>query len=757
MGLRSTTVHFSTSQPLLAAAALVVGSLWGAIPVHAEGTDAAAGRDTLSEVVVTARKREESLQDTPISVTAITSSDLESRGITRLDDLSGAAPSLGWQASPAGGSSTANFYIRGVGQFDFIATSDQSVGLYLDGVYLPRSIGAALDVVDVERIEILRGPQGTLFGRNTIGGAVQVITQGPSSKFEGSVEVTGGSRDHADLKAHVNLPLGDSAALRLSVATLNQDGYGERLLTGQSTGNVHNQAVRGQFRWVPGEPWEILLSADASRRRGHAGAETLLSNDDSNAFLALYNNTVLAPQGFPRISAANFVTGKPGYTWAGSANIDNYDTRGASATVHWSGGDAFEVKSISAWRSLKSATAFDFDGSPYPLLDQAVGVEQHQLSEELQLSGKTADARLNWLTGLYYFREDVTENDVASLLAPITRTGPGTYDFSVQGLGFGYTTYLSQITDSWALYGQASWQLAARLSLTAGLRYTLDQKELTSANTGAVTRGPNTVSDTWGAATPKLGLDYKLDPNKLLYISASEGYRSGGFNGRETVAVKPDAYNPEHLWAYETGFKSDLLERRLRLNLAAYYYDYRDKQGSELRPDATVTVGNIGRVALYGAEFEVTAVPLHGLQLSLGGGYEHQDIREVDPAGGLTLRPDTQLENTPEFTGNGTLSYTMELGALGDLTLYTDVRYKSASEFLEPNYPGERQGAYAIADARVSLSSRSNTWQLQVFVKNFMDTQYRTFTESTAGFGFPGVIGTYGPPREWGGTVKYNF
>lgn len=746
-----------TSPSLLVAAAFALGSLSATSPGHAQEADTAATHDTLSEVVVTARKREESLQDAPLSVTAFTATDLESRGVVRLDDLNGAAPNVGWQASPAGGSSTANFFIRGVGQFDFIATSDQSVGLYLDGVYLPRSIGAALDVVDVERIEILRGPQGTLFGRNTIGGAIQVVTRSPSNQFEGSVEATVGSRDHADVKAHVNLPMGDTAALRLSVATLNQDGYGRRLLTGESTGNVHNDALHAEFRWTPSEQWEVLLSGDTSRRRGHSAAETLLSNDDSNAFLKLYNNLYLAPQGFRQISAANFVTGKPGYSWAGTPNRDNYDTGGTSATIRWIANDDFELKSISAWRTLKSDTAFDFDGTPYPLLDQTIGVDQHQLSQELQASGKAWDSRLKWIVGLYYFREDVTENDAAYLLAPIVRTGPGLYDFSVQGLGFGYTTYLSQVTNSSAAYGQASWQLAERLSLTAGLRETLDKKELTTANTGAVVRGPGTVSDDWNAVTPKLGLDYKLDANKLLYLSASEGFRSGGFNGRETVAPKPDAYGPERLWAYETGFKSDLLERRLRLNLAAYYYDYRDKQGTELRPDATVTVGNIGRVALYGMELEATAVPLRGLQLSLGAGYEHQDIRHVNPAGGLTLTPDTQLENTPEWTGNGTLSYTIGLTNIGDLTLYTDVRYKSSHEFLEPNYPGERQGAYAIADARTSLTSRSGAWELQAFVQNFMNTQYRTFTESTAGFGFPGVIGTYGPPREWGLSVKYNF
>jgi iron complex outermembrane receptor protein len=743
--------------PALSAVSLVCGVCVAAPPAGAQQAEAAANRGSLEEVVVTARKREESLQDTPISITALTSSDLETRGFVRLDDLNGAAPNVGWQSSPAGGTSTANFFIRGVGQFDFISTSDQSVGLYLDGVYLPRSIGAALDVVDVERIEILRGPQGTLFGRNTIGGAVQVITKLPGDDLEGSVAATWGSRDHADVKAHINVPLGEQAAARLSVASLNQDGYGRRLLNGLETGDVNNDAIHGQFRWRPTDAAEVLLSADASRRRGQTSPENLKSNDDANPFAGLYNALYLEPQGFPLINAANFVTGDPRTSWAGAPNRDDYDTRGASATVRWDANDAFEIKSITAWRSLESATAFDFDGTPYPFLDQTVDVEQRQWSQELQLSGKAFDTRLNWLVGAYYFREDVTENQLALLLAPIARTGGGLYDFAMTGLGLGYTTYLAQITDSYALYGQGTYQATDRLSFTAGLRYTLEEKELDSANTGGIVRGPVTVDDDWNAFTPKLGAEFKLDPNKLLYVSLAKGFRSGGFNGREAATLIPDSYEPEYIMAYEAGLKSDLLDRALRLNLSSYYYDYDDKQGTALKPNATVTVGNIGKVEMYGLELEATAIPMRGLQLSLGVGYGHHEIKEVDPSGSLTLRPDTKLENAPEWTGNAALSYTVDLVSAGVLSFYVDTRYKSAHEFLVPNYPGEGQGAYTVSNARVGLTSASGAWELQAFVQNLTDESYAVFTESTVGFGFPGVLATYGRPREWGLTAKYNF
>lgn len=736
---------------------LVGGVSVVAPPASAQEEDTAANRTSLEEVVVTARKREESLQDTPISVTALTSADLEARGFVRLDDLNGAAPNVGWQSSPAGGTSTANFFIRGVGQFDFISTSDQSVGLYLDAVYLPRSIGAALDVVDVERIEILRGPQGTLFGRNTIGGAIQVITKAPGDHLEGSVATTVGSRDRADVKAHINLPVGEKAAARIAVASLNQDGYGRRLLTGADTGNVNNDAIHGQFRWHPTDAWEVLVSADASRRRGHAASENLKSNDDTNSFAALYNMLYLAPQGFPLINAANFVTGDPRKSWSGAPNRDDYDTRGASTTLRWDASEALEIKSITAWRSLESASAFDFDGTPYPFLDQSVAVDQSQWSQELQLSGQGFDSRLNWLVGAYYFREDVTENQLGWLLGSIARTGSGLYDFETTGLGLGYTTYLAQITDSYALYGQGTYQLTDRLSFTAGARYTLERKELDSANTGGLVRGPVTVDDDWNAFTPKLGAEFKIDRNKLLYVSVAKGFRSGGFNGREAATAIPDSYEPEYITAYEAGLKSDLLERALRLNLSSYYYDYNDKQGVALKPNATVTVGNIGKVEMYGLEMEATAIPMRGLQLSLGVGYGHHEIKEVDASGSLTLRPDTKLENAPEWTGNAALTYTMDLASAGALSFYLDARYKSAHEFMVPNYPNEGEAAYTVSNARVGFTSASGTWELQAFVLNLTDESYAVFTESTIGFGFPGVIANYGRPREWGLTAKYNF
>lgn len=745
-----------TAFPSITALAAWVLAALGA-PAGAQEGGGPTAHEVLTEVVVTARRREESLQDTPISVTALRSADLEARGIDNLEDLNGAAPNVGWQASPAGGTSTANFFIRGVGQFDFISTADQSVGLYLDGVYLPRSIGAALDVVDVERIEILRGPQGTLFGRNTIGGAVQVVTRAPGNEFEGSVEATTGSRDRADVKAHVDVPLSDSVATSISVASLHQDGYGKRLVTGQDTGNINNNAVHGQLRWNLGADSKLLISADASRRRGHSSPEQLLSNDDSNPIQAMYNALVLAPQGFRQISAANFVSSRPNESWAGTPNHDDYDTRGASATFSWGNPGSLELKSITAWRSLKSATDYDFDGTPYPFLDQSVAVRQHQLSQELQLSGLTAASRLQWLMGAYYFRENVTEDQVGWIFAPIERTGSGPYDFQILGLGLGYTTYLNQITDSSALYGQASFRIVDRLSLTAGLRYTYEKKELTNANTGSVVRGPVSVSDNWDALTPKAGVEFKSDPRKLLYVSVSRGFRSGGFNGRETTNPKPDSYDPEYLLAYEAGFKSDLLDRALRLNLASYYYDYKDKQGVALKPNATITVGNIGKVALYGFEMETTAVPLHGLQLSLGVGYGHNRIESIDPSGRLTLRPDSQLENAPRWTGNASASYTRPLGAAGSLTLFSAARYKSSHWFMLPNNPGELQGSYAILDGRIMFTSRSSAWELQLFGLNLANRVYRVFAENTVGFGFPGVIGNYGRPREWGLSVKYNF
>jgi iron complex outermembrane receptor protein len=349
-------------RPVIAHRALA--SLAALCPLAAASPFAHAQEQTgvLEEVVVTARKRAENLQTTPVSVTAFNATALERQGIDSLGDLDQHVANFSMISGQGGGTSQSQISIRGVGQSDFILTADQSVGLYLDGVYIPRSLGAALDLVDVERIEVLRGPQGTLFGRNTTAGAVQVISAGPENELAGKAEFTAGRFERRDFKGSLNVPLAAGKVLsRFSVASLNQDGYGERLFQGTDGANTGVLAARAHVRAQLADQLQGNLIVDWSRKRGHGGLERLVRIDPSDPNLGFYNS-FLVSQGLPPADA-RFITADPNDSFANSINRDDNDIFGASATLEWSG-ESLAVKSIAAYRSIEAQSGYDFDAWP---------------------------------------------------------------------------------------------------------------------------------------------------------------------------------------------------------------------------------------------------------------------------------------------------------------------------------------------------------------------------------------------------------
>lgn len=722
-------------------------------PTHAQ---AAGERATavLEEILVTARKRTENLQTTPVSVAAFTAAALERQGIDTLVDLGQHVANLSMISGQGGGTSQTQISIRGVGQSDFILTSDQSVGLYLDGVYFPRSIGASLDLIDIERIEVLRGPQGTLFGRNTTAGAVQIISSGPQDTLSGKAELTTGQFDRLDFKGSVNLPLGEKVSSRLSIASLNQDGYGERLFDGTDGANTDVLAGRAALRAQLTDALQADLIVDYSRKRGNGGLERLVRIDPTDPNLGFYNS-FLASQGLP-LADERFITGDAHTTWSGSRNRDDNEIGGASLTLDWSGAD-LNFKSISAWRSMEVQSGYDFDGTPYPLAEQNLHLEQDQLSQELQLGGGAGGGRLQWVTGLFYFHEDAQDLQDIPFYQPVIATGGGSF-VRVPG-GFSFTSFVSQETQSFAAYGQGTYRLTDQWSATAGLRYTNEEKTLDSSVDGAFTRPLGTVSDSWSDVSPRLGLEYRINDRAMAYVSASRGFRSGGFNGRNTSPNPPQSFDPETILAYEVGLKSETEGRRLRLNSAFFYYDYSDFQGLTLDSFSgiTITVGNIAKVKMYGAEFDLTAKPTDALQLSLAAGYVHHDIAEVAPGAQITIRPDTRLINAPEWTATAAVDYTLPAGKAGDIDLHVDYGWKSDVEFFLPNFPDEGQDAYGVFNARIGFTPAGRSWQIEVFGDNLSDEEYRLFAENGTSLGIPATTASFGRPREWGARFRVWF
>ena len=291
------------------------------------------------------------------------------------------------------------------------------------------------------------------------------------------------------------------------------------------------------------------------------------------------------------------------------------------------------------------------------------------------------------------------------------------------------------------------------------MRYTDEEKTLDSYVTGAFVRPPGTVSDSWSDLSPRLGLEYRISDRAMTYISASRGFRSGGFNGRNTTPNPPQSFEPETISAYEIGLKTESDDRRLRFNSAAFYYDYEDFQGLTLDSFSgiTITVGNIAKVEMYGVEFDLAARPTEALQLSLAAGYTKHDIAEVAAGAQITIRPDTRLINAPEWTATAAVDYTLPMGKAGDLDLHVDYGWKSDVEFFLPNFPDEGQDAYGVLNAHVGFAPGGSNWRIEVFGDNLTNEEYRLFAENGTPLGVPATTAIYARPREWGARFKVEF
>lgn len=731
--------HLAWLAPLL----LPVASA-AAAPAAGDTSDSAGALQT---VIVTAQRRAENLATTPVSVTAFTADSIARMGIDSVTDVGSHLANLSIISGQGGGDSQTQVSIRGVGQSDFILTTDQSVGMYVDGVYYPRSIGAALDLLDVQRIEVLRGPQGTLFGRNTTAGAIQIISQPARNELEASLDLTTGSHDRADVKGMLNVPLvSDRLAMRVDLASLNQDGYGQRFADGTDGANHNTLAGRMLLHARLTDSLTTDLSIDASHKRGHGGLETLVDLNPGDPNLAFYNS-LLTAQGLAPIDG-RWITSNPHDTWAGERNEDDNDNRGIALTVNDKLGGV-TLRSISSYRRLEAHTGYSFLPVPYPFSEQELNLTQSQWSQELQLFGTSLDGRLDWIGGLFWFRESASDLENIPFFQPVVATGNGGFQ-AVPG-GFSFASYISQITDSYAAYGQSTYHFTTRLSATLGARFTWERKALDSYLSGAFTRPPGQVTDHWDNVSPKVGVQYRFTPAIFGYASISRGFRSGGFNGRDTSPEPPQPYNPEKITAYEAGLKVSPQSGRWRLNAATYFYDYKDFQGLTLQSFSgiTITVGNIANVRLWGGEFDFAVKPTDWLELGLSPGYSHQNIVHVDPNAAITILPHTRLVNSPTWSGSVYGNLQLWSGTRFQLLGRLDYAFKSSIEFFLPNYPDEGQDAYGLLDATLTFRPRYGNWRVELAGTNITNKDYRTFAENGTALGVAATSAVYGPPREW--------
>jgi len=718
---------------------------------------AAAG--TLEEVIVTARRREEILQDVPIAVSVFSAEELRKLQAEDLSALQGTVPNMNL-VQGRGSASSANVYIRGIGQPDALQTFDPGVGIYLDDVFIARIQGALFNLYDVERVEVLRGPQGTLYGKNTIAGAVRLISKRPPEELAGQFEAQYGNFDYFSAKAYLGGPVTDNFGASVAGVYVTRSGVTEDPSTGKDYNDLDTAAGRVILEWDPTESVNVNLAADYTRQRNALN----LGRPEA----ALIQVNLLAPTR-PKVLQPAPTTPwdwKVATSFKGNEGqqLDNW---GTALTIGWEISDAWLLKSITAYRSLEPDNYIDIDASIYELGDVFVGVDQDQTSQEFQFL--YSSDRLEAVFGLYYFGEDITSDQTA-----------WADDFLTLGalpLTFTRTVNDDLNTDSYAAFGQATWRFTDALSGTIGLRYTDESKDYwrttsTFSNLPALVGTFEYEDDeSWTAWTPSFALDYRINEQTMVYASAAEGFKSGGFNGRANTPGETGSYDPEYVWTYELGTKNTLSDGRMRLNFNVFYSDYTDFQArvSEvINPDSptptfSFPVLNAGALDIYGAELEFAYVPVDGLNLQAQIGYLHADYREftatVRGPDGKPVEVDRSKEEppfAPEWTARLGAAYTFNLAERGGLTLSADALYRAKQWLSVDNRDVLTQDSYALINALLSWQSASNAWYASAGVKNITDEVYKVDAQE---FSSVGNIQTayYGDPRTYQMIVGYRF
>lgn len=749
----------------------------------AQGMDEAVQNATrLEEIVVTARRRAENLQDTPISISAVTAEGLERRGIDNVTEIGRFSPNVQFnEATPiSGNNSTAAIFIRGIGQNDFTLSSDPGVGLYLDGVYISRSVGNLLDVLDVERIEVLRGPQGTLFGRNTIGGAINVVTRKPGEALGGSVELTTGRFNRAEGRLAINVPLAETLFSSVGVFYRYREGFVKGVgPNAPDLGDDNKLAGRLALRWVPSNSFDFTIAFDGSTAREES-SPTVLIRADETAPAPSYWNAVLSGNGAVCADPTNparlsdprcynsqwelgpyrhggaFTTILPGFNdilgepYRSASDIDIY---GISATAEWNVSDVITLKSITGFRKVVGFWPREADHSPANIVQTVNTWEQTQFTQELQLQGQMLDDRLKFIAGAYFSDDKGEHIDVVQLNDAYFYTGN-----DISG-------------NSYALFGQATFEITDALSVTAGIRWTEDEKTfdpdqyvveagwigfLVSDGQLLVPRIAETI--TAKAWTPMATLSYRWTPELMTYVSYSEGFKGGGFTQR-IFPPQPTipSFNPEEVETYEAGFKSDLFDGTVRLNGAVFENKYRELQITVNDPTLgfAPVIRNAGRASITGAELELQARPVPELNIEAGIGYLDAKYKQVGIPGFTSgVNINSKLQNTPKWTLSAGASYEIAIGA-GTLSPRIDWAYRSKVYNNAENTPELVQSGYHLLNASLAFVDESESLTVRAGVKNLTKEAYLVsgYIDSFGGL----IEGNYGRPREWYLSVKRAF
>lgn len=743
----------------LAVGLSAVGTLLAPLQAHAQSEDQAP------DIMVTAQRREQNAQTVPIAVTAIGSDRIEDEAMLNLDRVGTNVPNL-YLARNFGTSSGALVFMRGVGEGDSIFTNDPPVGIYVDDVIFPRSTGSLFDLIDVERIEVLRGPQGTLYGRNTSGGAIRLVSKRPEfGAVSGIVDLTAGSYRRIDARATLNLPLASNLAMRVSGISRNGGGWGRNLTNAARVNTQDVQGGRITVLWEPDARLSLFATADLTIDRSSPRFPQRFVASATTP--GRYTNAFAAPNG-----------DIDDFTSADTDPLNRTDTGGASLRADYKLGD-FTASSITGYRSLRSQIGFDQTATAPGVGSNVILLQdqrQHSFSQELQLTGTALAGHLDLLAGLYYFNE---HNDQLTAVSFATPTGTSLARFRnddffnapSRGVGTSgsWSPYEPRLdTDSYSAFASVTGHIG-RAGVTGGLRYTSERKRyavrfLTAPDTVLVLpdgqRAERAIAARWHDVSPRIAVDYQLDGKSwqaLGYVSAAKGFRSGSFDGRARnigfVMNRQGAIAPETVWNYEAGIKSDWFGKRLRLNVDYFVNDYTDIAFSAARANSSppeIFRQNVGDARIQGLEAEWTALILPGVEL---GGWiatlADKFTRLKSSPGCSALVGDERnldLRFTPSFRYQARASVTQRLGG-GRVRVSGDYSGASSYNIALCNEPQHRVTDAAQANAQISYDL--DHWGVTLSATNLADRRYNS--------GSVGTIGYPVAPREVALQVRRRF
>ncbi|PZO03247.1 MAG: TonB-dependent receptor [Alphaproteobacteria bacterium] len=738
--------------------ALLAGVAWSTAATGSMAQTAAPAAEqpesvtNIDEIVVTARRRDEALKDVPVAVSALGAERLEETGAIDITALQQQTPNATVQIA-RGSNSTLISFVRGVGQQDPLWGFEPGVGLYVDDVYIARPQGAVLDIFDIERIEVLRGPQGTLYGRNTVGGAIKYVTSRMNpTDAELTLKGAYGSYNQIDLLASGSVPITETLRIGGAIASYDREGYGQNLNTGAEHYNKDILAGRLSVEYQPAENVFFRLAADrveddSNPRHGHR--EVAGTGADAGVPASVYD------------------------TRAGVGDRNSVINEGVSLTAQVDLNDVWTIKSITAYREGDTDTVIDFDNTPRPTLDIPAVYADHQFTQEFQALFQYD--RIQGVVGLFY----------------LDGTAAGAFDTIAGNLGIAIGTAGFVETESVSLFTDINFDLTERLHLSVGGRYTSDTKkgDVFRANYLGATRTPllgGTARPTLGAArtdytaskdfndfSPKLALSYDFSDAITGYASWSSGFKSGGYDMRGDATSTPqtvNGYNPETVDSFEIGLKGSLFDRRLSFSSAAFYNEYQDQQVTTQVPVVVngVTTGiasfvdNVGSSTIYGAEFEGALTISDSLTANVAIGYLQAEFDEFNRFN-LTTRAFENianlvvLQNAPEFTGYFGLTWRGQLAG-GDFAVTPSVSFRDDYSLFEFPNPILDQEAYSLVDLSAVWTDPSDRYTVGLYGRNLTDEEYRV-----GGYTFPGAafndsqIGYYGPPQTITASLQVKF